>query len=230
MVRINNIRIMELLEPDFFGGVLNHNLAVVERGPSGGLMLIDTGLPGYLETIEEYLKSWGFSIEDVSDVVVTHWHHDHAGNASEIRKLSGAKVYAHYLETSYLLDPPTYQISYAEVTERLKVPEEDFKRTMRRINDLKYDPVIVDVTLRGGEDLAGFKVIHVPGHTPGHIALYNGEDLVVGDAMRGIGGEPTPPLEFFSWDYELSLASFRKLSSIPAKVIVPFHGEVIQKW
>jgi len=99
MVRLTSrVRIAELVEPDFFGGFLNQNVVVIERGPNGGLMLVDTGLPELFEQLEARLRSWGFSIEDVSDVVITHWHQDHAGNAERIRREAKAKVYAHELE------------------------------------------------------------------------------------------------------------------------------------
>ncbi len=165
MVRIGRIRVMELLEPDFFGSTLNHNIVVVERGPLGGLMMIDTGLPGSLDKIEAFLNAWGYKLEDISDIVVTHWHHDHAGNASEIKRLSGAKIYAHREEIPSLINPPNYEISFSEAKEELKVSGKEFKETIERINGLKYQPVIVDVPLNGGETLSGFKVIHVPGHT-----------------------------------------------------------------
>ncbi|MEM3353850.1 MAG: MBL fold metallo-hydrolase, partial [Saccharolobus sp.] len=77
MVKVGKLRIMELLEPNFFGGVLNHNIVIIEKGPNGGLMMIDTGLPGYLEEISKFLRSWNFHIEDISDIVITHWHPDH---------------------------------------------------------------------------------------------------------------------------------------------------------
>lgn len=99
MVKINNkIRIIELLEPDFFGTILNHNVVLIENGPSGGLMLVDTSLPENFENLEKYLKSWGYSISDISDIVITHAHPDHFGNAEKIRREAKAKIYAHELE------------------------------------------------------------------------------------------------------------------------------------
>ena len=228
MVSLGRIRILELVEPGFFGGVLNHNVVVVEKGPSGGLMMIDTSLPMNLERIELYLRAWGYSLEDVSDVVVTHWHHDHAGNASELRKL-GARIYAHENEVEYLKSPPRYEIAYNDVNDELKVSEEEFKSTVKRIAQLEYDPVTVDVPLKGGEVLSGFKVLHVPGHTRGHIALFDGKFLVTGDAVRGVG-KLTPPRRFFSWNYAEALNSFRILISLPYSVIIPYHGEVITRW
>ncbi|MEM0016739.1 MAG: MBL fold metallo-hydrolase [Saccharolobus sp.] len=226
MVKVGKLRIMELLEPNFFGGVLNHNIVIIEKGPNGGLMMIDTGLPGYLEEISKFLRSWNFHIEDISDIVITHWHPDHAGNASIIKKISKAKVYAHFKELPKIKYPENISLDYNKVKEELNVSKEDFENTMKRIKEIKYEPVDIDFTLKGGEMLGEFKVIHVPGHTEGHIALYDGYNLIAGDAIRGINGA-SPPLKFFSWNYELALESFNKLINRRSKIIVPFHGELI---
>ncbi|AKA74564.1 MBL fold metallo-hydrolase [Saccharolobus solfataricus] len=224
MVKVGKVRIMELLEPEFFGTVLNHNISVIENGPCGGLMMIDTGLPGYLDQIESYLKAWGYSLEDISDIVITHWHHDHAGNAMAIKRISDAKIYAHVDELGDLENPPKYSTIYSD---ELGVSLPVFKRTMERINKLHYEPVKVDFALKGGEDLGGFRVIHVPGHTKGHIALFDGKCLVVGDAVRNVRNKLSPPLRIFSWNYELAVNSFNYLISLPYTVLIPFHGDIV---
>ncbi|WP_048057592.1 MBL fold metallo-hydrolase [Metallosphaera cuprina] len=230
MVKLGDIRIMEMLEPEFFGGVLNHNIVIKEGGPSGGLLMIDTGLPGYLDAIENHLKAWGFSVEDISDIVITHWHHDHSGNASEIRRISKAKVYAHVNEIDFLRSPSKYDLSYDDVKDFMQISKQQFESTAKRINELKYESVYVDFPLKGGEVISKFKVIYVPGHTRGHIALFDGSYLITGDAVRGVNGVPSPPLRFFSWDYRLALESYNKLISLPYSVLVPYHGEVIYRW
>lgn len=226
MVRINNrIRILELTESNFFGTVLNHNIVITE-GPSGGLMIVDTGLPGYLDDIERYLKSWGFSLEDISDVVLTHSHPDHVGNAQEIKKISKAKIYAHELEK---FDNTKFEISYNQVKEEFKISEKEFLLTIERINSIKYEIPKIDVRLKGGEILGNFKVIHVPGHTPGHIALYDGKTIIAGDAVRGYKGL-TPPLKFFCWNYDKALESFKYLINLPHTFFIPYHGEIKTPW
>jgi len=226
MVKLNNeIRILELTEPNFFGTVLNHNLTVT-KGPGGGLMLIDTGLPGYLDEIERYLKSWSYSLEDISDIVLTHSHPDHSGNAQEIKKISKAKIYAHKLEK---FDNKKFQIQYDQVKQEFNVNEKEFAETMERINNLEYEIPKIDFYLEGGETIGNFKVIHVPGHTPGHIALYDGKVVIAGDSVRYYKGLK-PPLRFFCWNYEKAVNSFNILINLPFSFFVPYHGEVITPW
>ncbi|ACP37387.1 MBL fold metallo-hydrolase [Saccharolobus islandicus] len=226
MVKIGKVRIMELLEPEFFDTILNHNISVIENGPCGGLMIVDTGLPGYLDQIESYLKTWGYSLEDISDIVITHWHHDHAGNAMTIKRISDAKIYAHVDELENLENPPKYNIIYSD---ELGVSFSIFKKTMERINNLHYESVKVDVALKGGEELGGFKVIHVPGHTKGHIALFDGKYLIVGDAIRNVRNTLSPPLRIFSWNYDFAVNSFNYLVSLPYTVLIPYHGDITIK-
>lgn len=228
MLLTKGVRIIELFEPNFFGTVLNHNITVIEKGPSEGLMIIDTGLPGYLNMIENGLKSFGYSIEDISDIVITHYHIDHSGNAEEIRKLSKAKVYAHELEVPYLSkNEQSFNLFYEDVKNELKVSKEEFESTLKRINSMKFTPVNVDVKLRGGEELGDFKVLLVPGHTQGHVALYNGEILIVGDAVKNVRGVISPPFRFFCWDYVKAVNSFKLLLSMRFKYLIPFHGDIV---
>jgi len=160
-------------------------------------------------------------------VVITHYHIDHSGNAEEIRKISKAKIYAHENEVPYLSkNEQKFNLKY-DVKDELKVSEEDFERTMKRINSMKFSPVTVDVKLKGGEEIGNFKVINVQGHTPGHIALYDGNLLIAGDAVRNIKGKISPPFKFFCWDYEKTVNSFNNLLSMKFKYLVPFHGDII---
>lgn len=225
MVRIRSrVRIAELLEPDFFGTVLNHNVTIIENGPHGGLMLVDTSLPCNLDVLEKYLKAWGYSIEDVSDIVITHFHPDHYGNAEAIKKMSKAKIYAHELE-----EIPNSKFSLEDVKKEFNVSEEEIIKTIRRIEKINAPVPTVDIKLKGGEDLAGFKVLHVPGHTKGHIALFGEGVLIVGDAVRATERKIRPPIKFFSWNYEKAVEAFNYLLSLNYEVMIPYHGELIYK-
>jgi len=225
MVRITKrVRIAELLEPEFFASVLNHNVTIIENGPNGGLMIIDTSLPENFDTLEKFLKSWGYSISDISDIVITHSHPDHFGNAERIKREAKAKIYAHELEEFRI-----EKVGFNEVKKTLKdVDQDEIKKTLDRINNMKIEIPTVDVKLKGGEELSGFKVLHVPGHTKGHIALFGEGVVITGDAVRNVG-ELAPPLEFFCWNYEQAVNSFKFLASLPYKVLIPYHGELVYK-
>ena len=94
----------------------------------------------------------------------------------------------------------------------------------------RYDPVAVDVPLEEGDHLdvlGGGTVIHVPGHTPGSIALHFPEErlLICGDAInRRVNRLGLPPKPF-STDMEQAHTSLRRLAELDFDVLCPGHGD-----
>ncbi|BBG24857.1 MBL fold metallo-hydrolase [Sulfuracidifex tepidarius] len=215
---MRKIQVIKLKERDFFGRELAHNVVLVIDGD--GVTMIDTSLPENFDSLAHQLKELNLSLEDVSRVVLSHSHPDHVGNAEAIRRISGARVYAHREEN---FTQSNFNLSYEEVNSEIPVSREEFDRTLERINQIKMDLPRIDVKLEGGEDISGFRVLHTPGHTPGHIALFDGENLVAGDAIRNENGL-MPPLRFFNWNNEMALKSFNFLTSLPYKRVIPYHG------
>jgi glyoxylase-like metal-dependent hydrolase (beta-lactamase superfamily II) len=91
--------------------------------------------------------------------------------------------------------------------------------------------VTVDRTLEDGEELpfcGGITIIHVPGHTPGHICLYirQSKTLVAGDALSAEGGKLGPLPNFASLDWRLALRSLDKLVGYDIDTVICYHGGV----
>ncbi len=61
------------------------------------LILIDTGYPGNQskDLLTNYFKKIGRSISDITDIIVTHHHIDHAGSLKHYKMVSNAKIYMH---------------------------------------------------------------------------------------------------------------------------------------
>jgi glyoxylase-like metal-dependent hydrolase (beta-lactamase superfamily II) len=96
-----------------------------------------------------------------------------------------------------------------------------------QVNTPLQDGAIVDA-------LGGLQVIHVPGHTPGSIALYQAEQRILfcGDAIfhhgsSSGGGRIALPPRMFSVDPDQAEASTRKLAALPVEVACFGHGEPI---
>jgi len=120
------------------------------------LVLIDCGAGESFHTLVNNIRSLGFEVDHLAAVIATHAHIDHIGALQRLRKELGAQVIAHELEAKAIetgvgTGAEFYGVDYqpCEVDIRLSRPEET----------LKY----------GGHDL---KAIHIPGHTPGSIAIY----------------------------------------------------------
>jgi len=200
------------------------------------VVLIDTGLPGQLELISKAIAPLGFSLADITKVIITHQDHDHIGCVNELRHL-GAQILAHKDEVPYLegLKTPV----------RLSELEEDLKSRSESLNDGERDyyeqvksnaPLFytsVDRELDDGEVLdccGGIKVVHTPGHMPGHIVLHLlGENIIVaGDAANVLVGEFVGPNPVFTSKARMPQAqeSFTKMMALEPRLVVCFHGGV----
>jgi hydroxyacylglutathione hydrolase len=89
----------------------------------------------------------------------------------------------------------------------------------------------VSGTLKEGDSVAGFSVLEVPGHAPGHLAFWREEDrvLVLGDVVYGLrvpsgrAGLQLPP-NAFTPDPHQNLDSARRLAALEPAVICFGHG------
>jgi glyoxylase-like metal-dependent hydrolase (beta-lactamase superfamily II) len=89
----------------------------------------------------------------------------------------------------------------------------------------------VERVLRDGDEVAGFRVVHAPGHTPGHVMFFRESDRVViaGDVLANIhfitgrSGLREPP-PFFSDDAARNRESIRLLASLRPRLTCFGHG------
>lgn len=157
---------------------------------SDGCVLVDAGLPDSVPRFEAALVARGRSLRDVTLIVVTHAHVDHAGGAVALRDASGAAVVAHRRELPYLQGEVRMPMCVTSVWGRMLLASGAPRQP--------YPPLHPEIVLSGDErlDLAPYgvagQVRHTPGHTPGSLSvLLPGGDALVGDMLAsglGIGG------------------------------------------
>ena len=140
---------------------------------------------------------------ECAGILITHSHWDHLGGVADLAEATGAKVYMPRQEAPVLARPADW---YPEVPLR---------------------PYKADVLLDGGEtlELAGisFETLHVPGHSPGHLAYYAEGALFSGDVLfAGSVGRTDLPFT----DSETLVASIRTLMERfpPETVVYSGHG------
>ena len=63
-----------------------------------GIVLVDAGMEANGADMIEGLGSIGARVDDISAILLTHWHNDHSSGAEALRRASGARVYYHALE------------------------------------------------------------------------------------------------------------------------------------
>jgi hydroxyacylglutathione hydrolase len=161
----------------------------------------------------------------VAKLILSHSHVDHRGAASEL----AAPIYCHPDEVEDAEgDGGQHYIDWDLVES--PVTREGLPQ-LHAIWD--GGPVPISGTIEAGEDIAGFRIIHIPGHAPGLIALYREADrlLLAPDAVYTIDaytGQDVParvPHPAFNWDSDLARASIRKLRDLGATTLWTGHGE-----
>jgi len=158
---------------------------------SDGFLLIDGGwnTDESFDSLQKQLAEIGAGIKDISQIVVTHIHPDHYGQAGRLKRLSGASIAMHEIESGFIDSRYIHMENLLEQTAQLMgvngMPPEE----LANIRDASVDmvqhviPVKPDVTLHGGETIATgrftFQVMWTPGHSAGHICLYEPEKKVL---------------------------------------------------
>jgi len=162
-------------------------------------IIIDTGTGMNEEYLPLIIKENGLNLEDISLIVNTHCHFDHAGGNYLFPE---AKVAVHEKDAQFIEnenDPMTAGFMFGKSLER---------------ND-------VDLKLNEGDKIANFEVLHTPGHTPGGISLWDGEILISGDTVFANGGFGRLDI---GGNPEEMKDSFKKLIQLDVKYLLPGHG------
>ncbi|MFC3990194.1 MBL fold metallo-hydrolase [Actinoplanes siamensis] len=164
-------------------GFGNVNVNVHAVRTDDGVVLVDTGLPGQTAVIERALRGIGRHLGEVTAILLTHHHPDHAGSAAQVRERTGARLIAHAAEAPFV----NGAFPAEEPAGRLK------KFLFRRIG--RVEPTRVDqLAGDGAEPIPGFTALHTPGHTRGHLCFLldrAGGVLFAGDAAASSGGRVT---------------------------------------
>jgi len=166
--------------------------AITSRGET---LLVDCGwaTDDSYAALSEQLNEIGIGIDEITKLVLTHAHPDHCGLAGRLHEESKCEVYMHEIEVDFL------RTRYTEPEEILKrmavwlkehgVAQDDVEDLERGSMPVRFfvDTVEPDKPVKGGETIDvgdfTFEVIWTPGHSPGHICLYepNHRLMISGD-------------------------------------------------
>ncbi|WP_340820708.1 MBL fold metallo-hydrolase [Methanolobus sp. WCC4] len=189
-----------------------------------GIILVDSGFPESEDTIIGKLDELDIAPEEVSLIVLTHAHPDHAGSASALRERTGAKVLIHRLDADKLRNGTQGELNSIRFVGRIMKPF--FER--EKMN--KFPPVEPDIIIGSTFDLSDYgikgEVIHTPGHTPGSVSviLENG-DAIVGDLIVPSLLSNKPNFPFWADDRSALKKSIQKVVSYrPERVYIAHFG------
>ena len=207
-------------------GDLRKGMNVYFLEDDGGVVQFDAGSKPMTKTV----RAAGEQLGGVTRVILGHAHSDHRGTAPFI----DAPVECHPDEVGEA-ERDSYLASYWDLSELPFAPVRWIYPFLHR----RWDGGAVKIagTVSEGDEVAGFRVIHFPGHAPGLIGLWRESDRVaivsdviyLIDTVRWLGrplpeGEATVPHPVWGWDHAKSKESVRKLAALAPAVVYTGHA------
>lgn len=210
------------------------NINLVGMPESNDFVLVDAGMPESANEIISLTEERFGPNSRPKAIILTHGHFDHVGAIIELVKHWDVPVYAHELELPYL-------------TGKMDYPEPD--PTVEGGIVAKMSPMFPNKAINLGESveklpadgtvpfMPGFRWIHTPGHSPGHVSLFRDEDraLIAGDAFVTVkqdtlykvltqDQEINGPPRYLTTDWKAAKESVITLAGLNPNVAVTGHG------
>jgi hydroxyacylglutathione hydrolase len=184
-----------------------------------GITLFDAGI----RQMTNQVATIGTRMGGIKRVVLGHAHPDHRGVAPGL----GVPVLCHVDERADAEgDGGLHDVDLSKLN---PIGRLFYKRVLPTWDG---GPVQIADTLVEGDEIAGFRVVHIPGHAPGMIALWREEDRLaltsdafyLLDVQTGRHGPPRVPHPAFTKDTEQARASIRKLAALDPAAAWPGHA------
>jgi hydroxyacylglutathione hydrolase len=200
------------------------NVYLVRDGD--GVLAFDAGIKAMTKQVREAANELG----GLTRVVLGHGHTDHRGSAPGL----GVPVFCHPAERDYA--ESEHGEDYFDLSKLNPIGRALLSRLLPHWDG---GPVEIAGTVAEGDEVAGFEVVHLPGHAPGLIGLWRASDRLALvsdtfytlDPQTGIKGKARVPHGAFNQDTEQARASIRKLAALePATAwaghVNPITGDV----
>jgi len=159
----------------------------------------------------------------ISMLALTHVHPDHQGVAKDVCEARGIPLACHADDVAAMEGRRPIQEA---------APSNPYNRIIKKI--WQGPPHRVGRVLSENDEVAGFRVIHAPGHARGEVIYFRDSDRVAicGDVIRnmsyatGLPGVKEPP-DIFTYDPPENRRSIRKLAALEPSLILPGHGPAV---
>lgn len=216
------------------------NVVFVGRPHAGdrGWILVDTGVSGTTRLITDAAESRFGKNARPSAIVMTHGHFDHVGGLTNLAERWDVPVYAHELERPYLDGSAAYPPPDPSVGGGLMARLSSFYprgpvNVGGRLRTLPPDGTV--------PDMPGWRWLHTPGHTPGHVSFWREADrtLIAGDAFITTRQESAyavatqspemhgPPM-YYTPDWITARESVERLARLEPMLVVTGHGPAME--
>lgn len=173
---------------------------------------------------------------DQTDLVLTHMHADHTGLADDLRKLGcrvligkkDGEILNRFRTSGDRISEKMFNVLDLDQEDHNTFSEKEFGKNTSEV--FEYDPLAEGDVLNIGSYV--LEVVDIPGHSPGHIGLYERKEKVFfcGDHILN---EITPNITFWSYDHDslgAYLASLKKIHDFDIELVFPAHRSLIRDY
>jgi glyoxylase-like metal-dependent hydrolase (beta-lactamase superfamily II) len=188
-------------------------------------ILIDAGSPKEADKILSAVKKAGVNEKDISLILHTHGHVDHAGSTAELKRRLGIPSAIHK-EDAFMLQTGTNGLVNA-----INFEAEIYKKILVKPFEASEPDIVIENEMSLNDFGVDGKFIFTPGHTKGSISiLFGNNEMIIGDVMMGgfMGGNlfpSRPTYHYFYNDFDEIKSSIKKIVSMkPIKMHVGHGG------
>jgi hydroxyacylglutathione hydrolase len=190
----------------------------------GGVTMFDAGARTMTRAVAAAAARRG----GLRRIVLGHGHTDHRGTAPAL----GVPVLCHPDEVQDAEGSGGWRYWPASL-QGLPFP---LRQAHKLLHRYAWDggPVEISDTLREGDEIAGFRVVELPGHAPGQIGLWRESDrlALTSDCfytldMWGRNSDPRLPVALYNHDTERARESLRKLAAMEPAAAWPGHAKPV---
>lgn len=214
------------------------NVYLVSEPGSNSWVLVDAGLKGSATRIRKAAEAQFGEGSRPTAILLTHGHFDHVGALHELAAEWNVPIYAHPMELPYL----TGQSSYPPPDPTVGGGAMAYLSWLYPKGPInlgsRVRPYPEDGSIPG---LPGWRLIHTPGHTAGHVSFFRESDrvLIAGDAFvtrkpesavavitdkQEVHGPPA----YFTSDWRAAQWTVENLASLRPAVAATGHGVPMQ--
>jgi len=205
------------------GGVPRTMNVYLLEDEGGGVTLFDAGIRSMTHAVAAAAAPLG----GINRIVLGHADADHRGTAPGLH----VPVLCHPADREAAESPEPVRTYHR--LDRLGIPARYVYRQLLSFWD--GGAVKIDGTVEEGDDVSGFRVVHLPGHAPGLIGLFRESDRLaltsdcfyVIDPETSLKRAPGPPHEAFNENTEQARASIRKLAALEPSAAWPGHADAL---